>query len=125
MSIIIINNKPGIFNCHYSKEYLPSCDYSKLDKLNERGEVVSSKPRDINFLMSQIVGALLRGDKNQSGESYVQFYEQTQISGTKKDSHEYRVGQLQQKRLNLMLENAQELGGKYIMLWMEQKMNRS
>ena len=122
MSIIIISNNPK-FICHYDEAELPSCDYSKLEVKDNDGKVIGSKPRDFNFLISQMVGAYLMGNEPQFTKIYGKLIEQID-NMSKSDDHQKRIAEYAQKRIVYAMDNIQRYASKYIILWHEQKTKR-
>jgi hypothetical protein len=107
MSNIIINNNEN-FICHYPEDQLPKCDY---------------EGRDMNFLMSQITGFMIMGELDKANNVY-NFFNAQLIELAKQGEHGVRISEGWRHRLTVYLNNNQELSSKYILKWLEEKLNR-
>ena len=107
MSTIIINNNPN-FICKYDVNELPQFDLSK--------------PRNIEILLSQLGGVRVRGDQEAYDVLLAAFHEQ--LEKMYDTEHGKRMADAYYRRWLLFCNHPDEIAGKYIHQWLDEKLNR-
>jgi hypothetical protein len=109
MSTIIINNNEN-FICKYDSADLPQFDLSET--------------RDMEILLSQIGGTRVRGDEEAYGKLTQEFTNELNKL-TESGEHGARMADDYYQRWQLFFDDPDHFASKYILQWLEDKMNRS
>jgi len=107
MSTIIINNNPE-FICKYDVIDLPQFDLSKK--------------RDMEILLSQLGGARVRGDQVEYDILLEAFNDN--IEELSKTEHGKRMANAYYRRFTMFINNPDGCASKYIIQWLDEKLNR-
>lgn len=104
---VIIANRPS-FAITYSKDELPK---------------FKSEGRDLNILISQIIGCALRGDAD-SYDELIKSFDSEIDKMERKLGHDKNMAIAYCKRLQFGIENIHRLGAKYITAWQKENSGR-
>ena len=123
MGNIIIANNPK-FSCHYDDDQLPQFDSNEHTVLNIDGTVKYSKSRDIEILLSQLGGTLVRGDTDVFNTIYDSFKNKISLLYLA-GGHSVQIADGYVSRFKMFIDDPNGIAGKYIMQWLDQKEKRS